>query len=152
MVATIFLPSRGQWTKFTEILLETEKSFDLFPHHFPPPSLYKCIYMHVHVHASEHGCVHVCAHCMCVCMWTYACVYMSTYANEYVQSTAKWAGTLSYPASLLPQIKGLEFWIYKSMVSLLLRDTWGGGETWPLSNCNLCGKEADHMIKNWCDT
>lgn len=142
-VATKSLPPRGQWTKFTKIFLETTKKFwSFFSLPSSLPSLqnayaFMCTYMCMHV------CTWMCVH-MCV-MWTCACVCAFTCAKHCKISRDVF---LPWPTSAIKQ----RYWIYKSLLSLLLRDTWGGAEAGPGSNCNLWVRQANHMIKTWCDT
>lgn len=140
---SLVTPLRGQWTKFTKILLSERTFFLSFPTAFflllhPYTRVHTCVYMCVHVNA----CVNMCASVpvlMCVC--------------PYVQNTAKWAETFSCHAPPSPQNEGsIVPNLQKACFPCFWGMLWGSGKARLVGNSSLWVRQADHMIKTSCDT
>lgn len=143
MVAIVLLPLRGQWTKFTKILLSERTFFFIFSYCFlsSPPSLHTCTYMCLHVCTCECMCKHV-----CICTCAYVCVPLCA---EY----CKMGRNIFLPCPTSPPNAGsIVLNLQKACFPCFWGMLWGSGKARLVGNSSLWGRQADHMIKTSCDT
>lgn len=94
MVATVLLPLRRRWNKFTKILLLETTFFYLFLLLSSPPSLHTCEHVCFHVCMWMHMYIHV-----CICTCAYVCVSLRA---EY----CKMGRNIFLPCPTSPQNEG----------------------------------------------